>query len=224
MEIWRDVVGYEGVYEVSDYGRVRSKEKYLKQTNSKGYKSVTLKKDENRRQYRVHRLVGFAFIPNPDNKPYINHIDGVKDNNKVENLEWCTQKENIRHAIDTGLMKSLYGESNGSSKLSESEVFKIRSLYHEKGYKQKKLATIFGVERSTISKIVSENNWLSLERYEGVKRESRYLGKLKEGDVIKIRGLLASGTSNVKMLSEEYGVTQVTIRQIRDRITWKNIS
>lgn len=143
MEIWRDVVGYEGVYEVSDYGRVRSKEKYLKQTNSNGYKSVTLKKDENRRQYRVHRLVGFAFIPNSDNKPYINHIDGVKDNNKVENLEWCTQKENVRHAIDTGLAKSLYGESNKNSKLSESEVFKIRSLYHERGYKQKKISGYF---------------------------------------------------------------------------------
>lgn len=111
-EIWKPVGEFIGRYEISNLGRVRSlednhgkpikriKKQSLTQT---GYYEVQLSiKDENHHR-KVHRLLALAFIPNPDCKPHINHIDGNKLNNSLDNLEWCTQQENIQHAYDTGL-------------------------------------------------------------------------------------------------------------------------
>ena len=115
-EIWKDVVGYEGLYQVSNLGRVKSvitwngyeylkKEKIMKPfENKRGYKSIGFTKDGKTITYRLHRIVAQAFIPNPENKPIINHKNGVKSDNRVENLEWCTYSENTIHAIKTGLM------------------------------------------------------------------------------------------------------------------------
>ena len=112
-EIWKDVVGYEGLYQVSNFGEVRSlnylhkrcicvmKQKKLRT----GYMAIELHKDKIRKTINVHRIVAMAFIENKDNKPCVNHIDGNKENNKVSNLEWCTAKQNIEHAKQTGLMK-----------------------------------------------------------------------------------------------------------------------
>ena len=103
MEIWKDIAGYEGLYQVSNLGRVKryyknSKEKILKpRSNKDGYLRVVLYKEGKSKQYLVHRLVAQAFIPNPDNKPQVNHKDEDKTNNKVENLEWMTCKENNNH-------------------------------------------------------------------------------------------------------------------------------
>ena len=114
LEVWKDVVGYEGLYQVSNLGRVKSighknnhkDEIILKQSsNYIGYKVVTLCKDKVQKEVRVHRLVAIAFIENPQNKPYVNHIDGIKDNNHVSNLEWTTQKENMHHASKSGLLE-----------------------------------------------------------------------------------------------------------------------
>ena len=103
-EIWKPIEGYEGLYEVSNLGRVKSlkrlhtKERILSQfLNHRGYARVNLWKENKSRKYSVHRLVAEAFIPNPDSKPQVNHIDENKTNNSVENLEWCTQLENHNH-------------------------------------------------------------------------------------------------------------------------------
>lgn len=120
---WRDVVGYEGIYEVSNTGEVRTKEgktthsalhgvrvwkqRVLKQKISKdGTCRVCLWKDKKPNTLLVHRLVAEAFIPKVEGKEYINHIDGSRLNNDVSNLEWCDHKENNNHAFDTGLMTS----------------------------------------------------------------------------------------------------------------------
>ena len=108
-EEWKPIKGYEGLYEVSNMGRVKSlrygKERIMSTPdNSIGYRNVTLVKRAHK-QKRVHRLVAEAFIPNPMNLPVVNHLDGDKHNNCVSNLEWCTKKENTNHAIKTGLMK-----------------------------------------------------------------------------------------------------------------------
>ena len=120
-EVWKDIKGYEGLYQISSYGRVKSLiswngHKYIKKTkiingweqkpNKNGKYSrmkISLRKNKGKNDVMVHRLVAEAFIPNPENKPLINHIDGNPLNNHYTNLEWCTQKENVNHAINTGL-------------------------------------------------------------------------------------------------------------------------
>ena len=122
MEIWRDIEGFEGIYQVSSLGRVKSlgnnksrQEKILKlRSDRDGYLNVGLHKERKIKICRVHRLVAQAFIPNLENKPQVNHKDEDKTNNKVENLEWVTCKENSNHGTRTERMansksKPIYG-------------------------------------------------------------------------------------------------------------------
>lgn len=121
MEIWKDIEGYEGLYQISNLGNVKSlarviinkhgkeqtyPEKLLTPdvyvTNYSNYLRVTLSKNHNTKRYSVHRLVAEAFIPNPENKTHVNHIDNNAENNFVENLEWCTHSENMLHAQKQG--------------------------------------------------------------------------------------------------------------------------
>ena len=111
QEIWKDIKGYEGIYQVSNLGKVKSlnykrgkHEKEIKQAlNSRGYLEVGLFNGKVK-THRVHRLVAQTFIPNPENKDEVNHIDGNKKNNAVSNLEWNTSKENVHHAWENKLI------------------------------------------------------------------------------------------------------------------------
>ena len=104
-EIWCPIKGFEGLYEVSDKGRVRSlkfgKERILKPGRNTGYLLVCLYKNGEKKWCKVHRLVAKTFIPNPDNLPEVNHKDEDKENNSVQNLEWCDQKYNINYGTRT---------------------------------------------------------------------------------------------------------------------------
>lgn len=117
-EVWKDVVGYEGFYMVSNSGRVKSLNRvsdynsrptkgiYIKDRKSnKGYFLIRLNKNGHASAFLLHRLIAIAFIPNPENKRCVNHINGIKDDNRIENLEWCTYSENNKHAYRTGLKK-----------------------------------------------------------------------------------------------------------------------
>lgn len=131
-EIWKDIKGYEDKYQVSNLGRIKSlkdnkgksREIFLKFANNKqGYPFVNLYKDNKVKLYRVHRLVAEAFIPNPENLPQVNHINGKKTDNRVDNLEWCTQKENIGKAWKFGLCKSnLIGNVNKRKKVAQIDL------------------------------------------------------------------------------------------------------
>ena len=120
MEYWKDIKGYEGLYMVSNMGRVLSVGKksnhnnsiILKDSNMLGYRVVSLRKHNTAKIYKVHRLVAQAFIDNPLDKKQVNHIDGDKTNNVVTNLEWATAKENTRHAFKTGLNAPQRGKDN----------------------------------------------------------------------------------------------------------------
>lgn len=126
-EVWKDIPWYEGIYQVSSIGMVKSLDRRLPvQRHFCNYKWMILSTHLNKDWYilvalsriwiqkifLVHRLVALAFIPNPENKPEINHIDGNKYNNDLSNLEWCTHKENINHAIRTGLMTNNHSRTN----------------------------------------------------------------------------------------------------------------
>ena len=117
-EIWKSIAGYEGIYEVNNFGKVKRlpqiyhnrkfKEKALNicYNPGTGYEYVSLRKNKHNKNYSVHRLVAQAFIPNPNNYSDVNHKDGNKRNNNVNNLEWCTRSYNLAHAIKIGLVKN----------------------------------------------------------------------------------------------------------------------
>lgn len=176
IEIWKPIKGYEGYYEVSNLGRVKAlkrtvnkgkchrtwEEHYLKYAPDKcGYIRLALAKDGINKTFKVHRLVADAFIDNPDNKEEVNHIDGDRQNNRVENLEWCTRSENIIHAYKNGLIKLKTGENNPSSKLTWEEVNYIRKVYipRHKEYGTIPLSKRFNVHKKTISRIVRNEVW-----------------------------------------------------------------
>lgn len=116
MEIWKDIERYEGLYQISNWGRVKSlkygKERILKPLkNDKGYLSVRLCKNSQRKMYKIHRLVAEAFIPNPYNLPMVNHKNEIKTDNRVENLEWCTNDYNIHYG--TAIQRKTEKQING---------------------------------------------------------------------------------------------------------------
>ena len=160
-EEWKPVSGYEGLYEISSLGNVRGikRGKILKQCySSMGYTHVGLSKNSNQKTNTTHRLVAKEFVHNPENKPCINHIDGIKDNNRAINLEWCTQKENINHAFELGLM-GVGGNANGSI-LIEIQVREIREKAKRMSHRE--LARMYGVHHSTISQIVHRRTWVHI--------------------------------------------------------------
>jgi hypothetical protein len=177
-ELWKDVVGYEGLYQCSNIGRVRSLDKVIHTNNqhgscSKWKKGKQLKQYDNQHGYlvahlhngkpktiAVHRIIALAFIPNTDNKSEVNHIDGDKTNNKISNLEWNTRSENQKHAFATGLNKpnDKAGEKNAMSKLTKSQVHRIRTLA-EIGYKRSIIADLFNVCWQSIDSIVTRKTW-----------------------------------------------------------------
>ena len=131
-EQFLDVVGYEDIFQISNTGRVFSKRtnKILKHHVAKsGYCTLATRiggRNGTAHTFKIHRLVAIAFIPNPDNKPEVNHLDGNKSNNNVTNLKWSTGSENVQHSFDTGLHIPHMGTNMYNSKLSEEDVRAIR--------------------------------------------------------------------------------------------------
>lgn len=174
MEVWKDVKGYEKLYKINDCGCVMGKERVTtgnrnrklkskivkNHENALGYQLVDLCKDGKKKTFRVHRLVAEAFIENPQNKPYINHKDGNPRNNNVQNLEWCTQKENIQHAYRTGLFKR-----HGKLKGLDDYILKTYKRYSRKN-NFRTIAEVIGTDWSTVCK-----------RYHQLIKDPKYVNK-----------------------------------------------
>lgn len=170
-ECWQAVTGYEGLYDVSNLGRVKSLEKVRVQRgrhptpyenlykerlltpSGAPYLMVGLHKDGGVERVLVHRLVAQHFCPNLDFKLEVNHIDECKTNNLASNLEWCTRRENALHSV-----KKFRGSNSGTAKLDEASVLKIVELL-KNAWTQIDIAEQFGVTNHTIHKIKCGKNW-----------------------------------------------------------------
>jgi NUMOD4 motif len=177
-EIWMPISGYDngfydGLYEISNYGRFKmlprilkckygqrlTKEKIVLGSNSNGYRRVTLKKEGKRKQIDIHILVARAFIPNPDNLPEVNHIFGVRHDNRVSQLEWVSKSGQAKHAFEFGLSVATKGSERSTAKLNEDKVREIKKLYSEGGYSFAKLAKKYLVGKTAIQNIINGKKW-----------------------------------------------------------------
>ena len=159
MEVWKKIKGFEN-YEVSNCGNIRRKYlkgyKYRKPVIQKGYCSITFVLNKTGfKKIQIHRLVAEAFIENNENKKCINHINGIKNDNRVDNLEWCTHSENEKHSF-----RVLGKISNGITrrKIPLNDVEKIKTLY-KSGISQRKIAKICNVSPSTIANLVNNKTY-----------------------------------------------------------------
>lgn len=170
---WMDVVGFEGSYQISNTGVVKScdrtvlmKNAVLRRVpgkimslhdNSNGYRFVNLVSNGKRQFFLVHRLVAAAFVHRIDGNEYVNHKNGNKHDNSADNLEWVTRKQNINHAFQLGIL-SHSGEKNSQSKLTEESIAIIRQL-RKKGERAVEIANKFGISRRRIYDIVNLKGW-----------------------------------------------------------------
>lgn len=161
-EIWKPVVGFEGAYEVSSLGKLkRIADACGTHTGRivrcsvvrRGYIRTALSYKSKITWQFVHRIVAMAFIPNPENKPCVNHIDCCPSNNKVSNLEWVTYRENTTHAQENN--RIIVGEQCTFTKLKSSDILLIRSS----SLSVEELAEKFGVHPQTIKKVISKKTW-----------------------------------------------------------------
>ena len=175
-ELWKPISGYEGIYEVSSLGRVRSLDrvvvdyrgieksvggKILKPgVTNKGYYIVSLNSVDKRHTLTVHRLVANAFVPNLDNKPQVNHINGIKTDNRICNLEWLTNEENMKHAINNGL-----ANKGGRKKGSQNKKITICSK------KSNNVVPMSIEERRELDKIRKRESRQSIPREQYLKEQ-----------------------------------------------------
>lgn len=195
---WKPLINYENSYEISNFGEIRSidrisgkrkgiiKGKFLKQSiNHKGYLEVRLFKNSKSISKIVHRLIALNFIPNPLNLPQINHIDGNKTNNFVNNLEWVSNSQNQLHAYKIGLQPSRAGEKNSNASLSDEEVSNIKDLYNS-GQSIKNISIHTDIPLGKIRSIIYKRSWKS-NITEIIKRDDRKTKKRIEVSVLSAR-------------------------------------
>lgn len=157
-EIWKEVVSYEGYYFVSSLGRIRNKKgEILKLSLNKGYLRFDPSKKGKQSHLYVHRAVITAFTSNPDNLPLINHKNGIKIDNNVDNLEWSNEKKNAKHARETGLYKT--GEDSGKAKLKNRDIIMIMILLKTRRLNRNEVATLFNTNNQTPLSILKKGLW-----------------------------------------------------------------
>lgn len=173
-EEWKDIEGYEGFYQISNFGRVKSfvvtkKGRIRKGVPALGYPQVQLKGYGNGtfETGKIHRLVALAFIPNPDNLPEVNHIKGNRGDCRAWRLEWSTASDNMKHAYRVlgkkNNLENQKGEGHYNAKFKKDDILKIRQLAKEKSHTYRQLAEIYNTSKSVIYKIISKKRWTHIK-------------------------------------------------------------
>ena len=216
--------------------------KYNKKTGkmSKGYYSVVLCHNGKKYSKPVHVLVAEAFIPNPENKSQVNHINGKTLDNNLNNLEWVTPSENVQHAHITGLSKPAKGIKNGMSKINEETVMNICNLILENKLSVKEIANKVGTTYSVVQKILYKQRWTHItSKYDfsnysvnhkiryGVKNgQSKYTEKQirRVCEIFQSFGGVDRCTLKTGEISKITGVSPQVVRDIKNKRTWKHIS
>lgn len=185
-----------------------------------GYHTVSLKVAGKFHPYRVHRLVAQAFIPNPENKPEVNHINGDKTDNRVENLEWATSQENQVHAV--AVLGKGFGEDHGMSEITEQTAHRICSMF-VMGYQNKRISELLGVTVRIVSGIRRGITWKHVSSKYTFEKKSR---ALSQATVMWVCEMLSLGHSSVEIrdMSTNDKLTLQIIKAIKGRRNYKFIS
>lgn len=174
-EEWKPIVGWEDLYQISSFGRVKAlkryvphyrgglalmKEKIIKLNDRRGYLGAHLFRSQmDKAKFGVHRLVALAFIPNVENKSTVNHIDTNKKNNFYKNLEWASHSEQQIHALNNGLRNKTIGENSNLSKLKKEDIFNIRDLYEKSRLSVNELSEKYKIGKNNIRNIINKTTW-----------------------------------------------------------------
>ena len=227
--------GIPTIYLVSTTGKVVNSKtgKELKhQITNEGYHQVCIFVDGKPFNTFAHRLVALAFIPNPENKPEVNHIDGNKDNNHLSNLEWVTSKENTAHAIAMGLKWYFgqKGEQNPCSVYTDEQVKEACKLMENPMNRPIMISRVTGIDRSDLYKIRTGKSWEHISRNyvfpdtDFIYGENNCNNKYNEDQIHDVCKLLESPKNNPKYISEITGVSTDTIQNIKSGKVWRHIS
>jgi len=229
METWKIIPSYP-YYSASSFGKIKRnagtlrcpKDRILKQMNNpRGYLCVgLLRPNTKQRPLMAHRVIIEAFIGEaPTSKHEVNHLNGIKTDNRIDNLEWATRAENIQHAYDTGLHKHYIGENASASKLTDKDVIDILNRIANREYR-KDIAHFYGISTKTISDIVCGDHWTHIPRPDlSTSRKGRHI--LLDADVVKIKTMIGKHSS--RLIGELFGVSGGTIDQIKHGRTLKHI-
>jgi phage portal protein BeeE len=231
-EEWKVIEGFER-YQVSNYGRVKSFVRYpegrlLKpQPDEHGYYRVCLiTTDGSTKKNRpIARLVATAFIPNPYSYPQVNHKSGIITDNRVENLEWCTQSQNARHSYDV-LKRDptrVFGEDNGQAKLDVQKVKEIFKLIQAKELSNKEIAAMYDVSVSAIIDIGLGRYWSDVTGKEFVEHKHK-TSKLNSEQALRIYKLAWTTNMSNSQIGDEYGVSQFVVCFIKYGKTFRSVT
>lgn len=238
-EKWLPVVGYEGMYEVSDQGRVRSLDreiifKYslgirrgaMKVTRpaTGGYHVVGLGKDGKYSTLKVHRLIARAFLGEPPaDKPNVNHIDFVRDNNRAENLEYCSQSENMLHSRDAGRLH-LRTSATRRRSYNKEEIDLAISLMQSSGLTDREIASVCGFSKGYLSKLRAGSTWNTPDgNFPEVAGISPSRRRRLTPETAKLALQRAHVGEPIAEVAASLGVAHETVRQLVAGQTWKRL-